>query len=242
MNTIKLSEKTAKIIAHRGVSALECENTCAAFVAAGNRSYYGIETDVHLTADGKFAIIHDFETGRVSPHNLPVEQTDFDQLAAICLYDPQSMQQKLTRSDLRIPALEEYIRICRYYRKQAVLEIKTNMNTQQIQSLIDVIADLDYLESTTFISFGFDNVKQIRLLLPQQSVQFLTGEWNAEQIDQLAGLHIGLDIHFGALTKKRVDYAHNQGLEVNCWTVDDPEIANQLMDWGVDYITSNILE
>ena len=33
------------MIAHRGVSGLELENTCAAFVAAGNRSYFGIETD-----------------------------------------------------------------------------------------------------------------------------------------------------------------------------------------------------
>ena len=32
------------------------------------------------------------------------------------------------------------------------------------------------------------------------------------------------------------------GLEVNVWTVDNPEIAEQLVERGVDYITSNILE
>ena len=32
------------------------------------------------------------------------------------------------------------------------------------------------------------------------------------------------------------------GIKVNCWTVDDPEIAERLVSWGVDYITSNILE
>ena len=58
MNTIRFNHQI-KIIAHRGVSGLERENTCAAFIAAGNRSYYGIETDVHVTKDGKFIVFHD---------------------------------------------------------------------------------------------------------------------------------------------------------------------------------------
>ena len=66
MDTIKIESKQAKIIAHRGLSGIERENTCAAFVAAGNRSYFGIETDVHVTRDGKFVIIHDEITDRIT--------------------------------------------------------------------------------------------------------------------------------------------------------------------------------
>ena len=50
MNTIKLNTTgtNVKMIAHRGLSGLEAENTCAAFVAAGNREkYFGIECDIH---------------------------------------------------------------------------------------------------------------------------------------------------------------------------------------------------
>ena len=54
MNTIKVNAGKTMMVAHRGVSGLERENTVAAFLAAGNRSYYGIETDFHRTADGKF--------------------------------------------------------------------------------------------------------------------------------------------------------------------------------------------
>ena len=49
MDSIKLDTRTAKMIAHRGLSGIEKENTNAAFIAAGNRSYFGIETDVHKT-------------------------------------------------------------------------------------------------------------------------------------------------------------------------------------------------
>ena len=65
MDTIKYKKLKTQTIAHRGLSGIECENTCAAFVAAGNRSYLGIETDVHITADGNFAVIHDDNTARV---------------------------------------------------------------------------------------------------------------------------------------------------------------------------------
>lgn len=66
MDTIRINSGSTKIIAHRGLSGIERENTCPAFVAAGNRSYFGIETDVHITNEGKFVIIHDETTEKVS--------------------------------------------------------------------------------------------------------------------------------------------------------------------------------
>ena len=46
-DTIKIADHgSTKFVAHRGVSGLETENTAAAFIAAGNRSYYGVETDI----------------------------------------------------------------------------------------------------------------------------------------------------------------------------------------------------
>ena len=78
MDTVKINKGKTQMIAHRGLSALELENTCAAFVAAGNRSYFGIETDVHVTADGRVIIIHDDSTSRVSDADLSVEDTAFD--------------------------------------------------------------------------------------------------------------------------------------------------------------------
>ena len=63
LNTVKIeNKKGTKFIAHRGLSGLELENTISAFVAAGNRSYQGIETDVHVTSDGKFVVYHDDNT------------------------------------------------------------------------------------------------------------------------------------------------------------------------------------
>ena len=78
MDTVKIDKNATRMIAHRGLSGIEPENTNAAFIAAGNRSYFGIETDVHRTADGKFVVIHDDTTDRVCEEDLSVENSLFD--------------------------------------------------------------------------------------------------------------------------------------------------------------------
>jgi len=61
-----------RIIAHRGLCGLEPENTHAAFIAAGNRSYYGIESEVHKTADGYYVMMHDENTLRMSGDDIEI--------------------------------------------------------------------------------------------------------------------------------------------------------------------------
>ena len=78
--------------------------------------------------------------------------------------------------------------------------------------------------------------------MPEQRVQFLTGDGSDEMIARLKADGMDIDIQHGALTRERIDAMHQAGLEVNCWTVDDPGRAEELAQWGVDYITSNILE
>ena len=123
MDTIKVNAGKTLMVAHRGVSGIEKENTHAAFVAAGNRSHYGIETDVHRTIDGKYVCFHDDTTGRVAIDNMVIEESTFDTLRNLLLTD---IDGKKGRTDLRIPTLQEYIQICKKYDKIAVLELKTS--------------------------------------------------------------------------------------------------------------------
>ena len=106
MNTIKFKNVSTKIVAHRGLSGIETENTNAAFVAAGNRSYYGIETDIHRTADGRFAVCHDDDLKRIAGVDIHVESTSLSELQSIVLFDKDGTK---NREDLRIPVLENYI-------------------------------------------------------------------------------------------------------------------------------------
>lgn len=239
MDTIKIKRGTAKMVAHRGVSGLELENTCAAFVAAGNRSYIGVETDVHVTADGKFIIIHDDNTGRVATESMVVEQTDYETLRALQL----KQQDGMLRTDLRLPSLEEYLSICKHYDKVCVLELKNPMEEEAVKGIVEVCKAVYSLDKMVFISFAFQNMLYIRKFAPEAEAQYLLAEEITQaHIDTVAEHKLDLDVHYLAMSEDLMNRLHERGIKVNCWTVDDPEIAERLVSWGIDYITSNILE
>ena len=236
--TIKLNAAPVRMIAHRGLSGIERENTCAAFVAAGNRSYYGIETDIHRTADGKYIVVHDDDARRVAGVNLCIEETDFDTLRAVRMNDLDGNP----RADLMFPSLEEYIRICRQYGKTSVLEIKNHFEPEDIGRVIAIVRGMGWLEHTIFISFDLPNMLCIRELLPDQPAQYLTETFGSDLLELLTAHRLDLDIYHRAVTPENVAACHEAGIQVNVWTVDTPEDAQRVMACGVDYITSNILE
>ena len=135
-DTLHLNAQNVKMIAHRGLSGIELENTASAFVAAGNRSYFGVETDVHRTSDGKFIIIHDDSTKRVALDDMQVEKTCYETLRSIRLCDKDG---KKGRKDLMMPSLREYIQICKKYEKTSVLELKNHFKPADLDAIIAII-------------------------------------------------------------------------------------------------------
>jgi len=242
MNTIKLSDRQVKMIAHRGVSGLERENTNAAFVAAGNRSYFGIETDIHRIADGQFVAFHDLTTERVTngATNIEIKQYDYQSLKEIVLPD---LDGSTNRQDLRIPLLVDYIKTCKKYEKTGVLEIKHRFSREDLEEVVRIIKQEDYLEHIIFISFEIENCIILRELLPESVIQWLTSkELTQEMKDVLYQNELGLDIRCDRLSKELVEELHLRQVEVNCYTCDTVELAESLIEMGVDYITTNILE
>ena len=240
MDNIRIDHGSVRMVAHRGLSALERENTCAAFVAAGVRSYFGIETDVHVTADGKYLICHDHDLKRVSGGvELNIEANKFDLLQSVPLLDTDGVSY---RSDLFPPALEDYVLICRKYGKESVLELKGLIEEKHVAGIVATVRDLGHLEQTTFISFTKENLATLRQVCPEANMQLLDGKFTDEDLEFMKLYRAGADLSWKCVTKEVVDAVHAEGLEFNVWTVDDPAVAAQMIDLGVEYITSNILE
>ena len=239
MDSIKIQKKEVKMVAHRGLSGIERENTHASFIAAGNRSYWGIETDIHRTADGQFVVIHDESPLRVAGVNCNVEETDMSVLRGIRLYDKGSEE---IREDLCLPTLTDYIRICKRYEKYCVLELKNAMSEEDIGNIIEIIENEEYLDHVVFISFCFENLVYVRKYRPAQKVQFLFGTVTDEIVDRVIAHGFDVDVRYKDLNADIVKKFHDAGIEVNCWTVDNPEKGEGMVEMGVDYITTNILE
>ena len=239
MDTIKINKGSVKMIAHRGVSWLERENTNAAFVAAGNRSYYGMETDVYRTLDGKFVLFHDRTLWVVAGVDMKMEQVPLADLQSVVLYDTDKTK---TRFDLRVSTPQEYLSICKKYQKHSVIELKSDFTEEEIAQIIEMVKAYDHLEDTTFIAFSYENLRKVRKILPQQPVQLLSDELTEEILDNVIKDKIDVSIYYELVSKELVDFLHEHGIKVNCWTVDNKEHAEKLVEMGVDYITTDILE
>lgn len=243
MNTIKLNATgtNVKMIAHRGLSGLEAENTCAAFVAAGNREkYFGIECDIHRTLDGKFVIFHDDNTKRMAKDSMIIEETTFDTLRSLRLGEPRN--DLYHRADLVMPTLEEYINICARYEKYAVLELKNEFTASDIYKIMGMIDKLGYLDHTIIISFCLKNLIRLRKRYPNIKAQFLLSVWEDKHMDSLVKYDLDLDIKYSAVTEELCRKIHEAGKVINTWTVDTVEEGQRLIDCGIDFITTNILE
>lgn len=167
------------------------------------------------------------------------KKTTFDCLRTLLLTD---IDGKKGRSDIRIPTLAEYISICKKYEKIAVLELKNAFAEKEIFEIVDIIKDLDYLDNVIFISFCLENLVILRAKYPEQPAQFLVDDYQDSLIDILIKNNLDLDIDYHALTADNMKALHDAGIKVNCWTCNDPEAGAQLAEWGIEYITSNILE
>ncbi len=239
VNTVKISAPHTHIIAHRGLSGIERENTAAAFVAAGNRNYYGIETDLHVTKDGNYIIIHNDTTAAVTGVDLSVKETDFDTLRSLAVLDKDGE----LRKDLCLPSLEEYLKICKKYEKKAVLELKGRIPKAHLEKIVQKCEAWHSLEDMIFISFWYDNLADLRAMCPNVKLEFLTeSEVNEDLLAKLQAHHLDLDIAHRHLTKENIAWLHENGITVNCYTVDSAKRAEALAAWGIDEITSNILQ
>lgn len=232
-------ENKPLMIAHRGLSGILSENTIPAFKLAGKHTYYGIETDLHATIDNKYVIIHDETTAKTSNTNINVEKSTYAQVKNIILNDLKTNKPDIT---LRIPLLEDYIKICKKYNKVCILELKSNFTETQLIDIIEIIYHLDYLDNVIFISFILNNLTTLRKLLPKQKLQYLLSDFNEQVFQTLKKYNLDLDIRYLDLTPAIAEMVKKENIQINCWTVDTIEDANRMAQLGVDYITTDILE
>lgn len=227
------------LIAHRGYSMFEKENTLVAFSAAGAiDSFYGIETDVHVTTDNHFITIHDDTVNRVTNNtvDLNVERNTFKTIRNIKLAD---IDGSLSRDDLIIPEMIEYFKVCKKYNKVAVCELKQVFTKEQIQEILDIVDSVGMLDNTIFISFILEDLILLREISKTQKAQWLLGEFKEEHLETLLKYNLDLDAHYNSINQEKIDLCHFHNIKVNIWTVNDQDIANKYAAMGVDFITTN---
>lgn len=213
-----------QVMAHRGASRAERENTLAAFRRAGQMGADAVELDVRRSSDGVLVVHH-------NPH-----YGDGRLVAGTAWAD--------TPDD--VPTLAEALDACEGM--WVNVEIKNDPEEPDFDPT-DAIADetIAHLlargdDDRWLIScFRLETVDRCRALAPHIKTAWLCVE-APEGIGNtlIEKGHLALHPWVAMLTRATIDECHAAGVQVNTWTCDDPARMSELIEWGIDGICTNV--
>lgn len=219
-----------QIIAHRGFWKAEdsAQNSITSLRKAAQAGVYGSEFDVQLTADSMLVVFHD------------------DSIAGRAIIDMTigELGEFSLNNGEKIPTLRDYLEEGKKHpQTQLIFEMKPLRDSiaekYAVERSVEMVRELGLTEQTEYISFSLHACEEFVRLTPESDVYYLNGELSPLELKQL-GID-GMDYHYSVYQAhpKWVNEAHDLGLKVNVWTVNDNSVVNEMTGLGVDFITTD---
>src|SRR3990167_6633923 len=233
-----MNSKTLKV-AHRGASGIYPENTLLAFQKTLETDADMIELDVHRAKDGALVVFHDFELDRVTNGSGPISQKTLAELKKLSVLGPSAL---LRTGKEKIPTLREVLELLK---KKIHLDIELKgANTAKLTA--DLIKE--YVKSRNFnysnfivTSFDHPQIIEFHKLLPEIEVGFLYDEkqlpFNLNEIKNRGISWIAAD--YRDLTDNFIKKAHELGLKILVYTVNDKNEYKMMEKLGVDAVATD---
>jgi glycerophosphoryl diester phosphodiesterase len=204
------------------------ENTLGAMAMALDQGADGVELDVRLSGDSQLVVIHDGDLKRVAGADVNVAQSTAEQLGQHDLGQGQ-----------RVPALDQVLELVLGRGSRINVELKVDEGTDGSPLVDAVVARVNRMsadEASRVLLTSFDGAAVERLCdrLGDLAVALLF-ERPVSRFPPVAGLHPRHTL----VQADHVELAHETGLFVNVWTVNDPADAARVIDAGVDGIITD---
>jgi glycerophosphoryl diester phosphodiesterase len=210
------------VIAHRGASASETENTLRAFRAAQGMGADAVELDVHATADGHLIIHHDEMIGR---HHV-----------AHCSF-AEAREHRLANGE-QIPTLAEALAVIHPH-MTALVEIKS-MPASLDETLLAAFDASPSQERIAVHSFDHRIVRRLSVLRPELELGVLSTSYLVDPVGAMRDADADvLWQQWQLIDEALVMAVHEAGGGVYAWTVDEPGAMRDLLLIGVDGLCSN---
>ena len=237
------------VFAHRGGCALGPENTLAAFdlgIAAGAD---GLELDVHLSADGVVVVHHDPTLDRTTAASGPLAARTAAELARIdagCRF-ASAGSFPFRDQGVGIPAFRDVLR--RYPDVRIIVEMKID-SREMGEAVAREVRLAGAVERVCAAGYGRRSAAAARETLPNMASSACHAEvrlavyrsWAAWPVRRARYDGYQVPEHAGMLrivSPRFVRLAHDAGLKVQVWTVDEEPDMTRLLEWGVDGLISN---
>jgi glycerophosphoryl diester phosphodiesterase len=210
------------IIAHRGASGREFENSRAAFVRAIELGADGVELDVHSTEDGIILVHHDAEL----PGFGPIGHLQYTRV----------MEARLANGET-IPTLPEVLNLLGDI--DVYVEVKT-LSAGFDDAILSVLDEGPVPSRYAVHSFDHRTVARLGARRPALNRGILLSSYPLDPIALLTAAGASTLWQDQRLIDKAiVDAVHSAGYKIIAWTVNKPQEAIRLAGLGVDGLCGN---
>ena len=230
-------------IAHRGAGKLAPENTLAAFRHGASFGYRMFEFDVKLSADGKPVLMHDATLDRTTSGRGRVDALTLAELAQL---DAGAWHSPAFAGE-SIPTLAAIARYTQANDFLVNIEIKPVPGTEARTGVAVALDALslwrDAAAPPLLSSFSEEALAAAQKIAPNLPRALLLDKLPSDWLDRLRRLDcVALDSNHRELDAKVIADAHAAGYKVLCYTVNDPDRAQELLSWGLDGLITDAVD
>lgn len=221
-----------QVIAHRGYHAKEgsSKNSLSALKNAQDLGVFGSECDINMTKDGVPVVVHGLRHGSI-PN---VQEVDLATLRAELLDNGEIL-----------PTLDEYLeQAAKNTATKLIIEIKDHatpqLEAELVGKVLKAVKKYKLQNDVEYIAFRQHVCNELVKKGPKGiKVAYLNGDLTPLYCKGIG--YTGIDYNYNVMKKNPqwIKQAHDLGLTVNIWTVNNTEGLQWCIDQGADYITTD---
>ena len=243
------------VIAHQGGDGVWPGDTLFAFGKAVEIGSDVLEMDAHITRDSRIVLMHDETVDDTTDGTGPIEDIPLDDLKRLDAAYDWSTDDGLTfpyrGRGIQVPTLDEVFQ--NFPQMRYVIEIKLTQNPID-KPLCDLIHQHHMQDRVLVASFHEVAMKNFRSTCPEVATSasrtevrnyvllgkaflwgFILPKYQAIQPPYDPKESLGITI----MTERFIRESHAKNIRVEPWTVNDPNLMKQYIEWGVDGIITD---
>lgn len=243
------------VIAHQGGDGIWPGDTMFAFEKSVEIGADVLEMDAHISEDGQIVLMHDEEVDRTTDGAGLIEDLTLVELKRLdAAYDwsnDNGQTFPYRGQGIQVPTLDEVFH--KLPEMRYVIEIKLTESPIH-QMLCKLIREQRMQEKVMIASFHDEAMQNFRAACPEVATSASRGEVTRFVLLGkvfLSGLVIPAyesiqppydpaeSMNIPIMTKRFVREAHARNVAVEPWTVNDPDLMKQYVEWGVDGIMTD---
>ena len=214
-----------------------------------------LEMDAHITKDGQIVLMHDEKVDRTTEGTGLIEDMTLEDLrqldAAYKWSNDDGKTFPYRGQGIQVPTLEELLQ--KFPDMRYVIEIKLTQNPID-KPLCDLIRKYNMQDKVVIASFHDEAMRRFRETCPEVATSASRGEvtkfvllgkilLSGLIMPQYESIQPPYDpqesMNIPIMTRRFIREAHAKNIAVEPWTVDDPELMKQYIEWGVDGIMTD---